>query len=167
LEHFKDRPLLVSFLGPAHCLFCRAHVIRLIQARNEIDSLGASVIFVAYHDPELLTTKMMHDLDVPYTLLLDPTRATYERWGLGRIGMEGMLSPGLYWAALKVTLSVMLKREKSLGTSPGAPQRGGDFVVNCARDFAFVNRMRSFHDRPKLEDLLTALRRCSEGGRRA
>ena len=43
LEHFKDRPLLVTFLGPAHCLFCRAHVIRLIQAKDEIESLCGEV----------------------------------------------------------------------------------------------------------------------------
>ena len=160
LGDFKGMPLVISFLGPAHCLFCRAHVIRMIQARNEIDSLNAGVIFVAYHDPEMLTTKMMHDLDVPYTLLLDPTRAAYERWGLGEAGLRNMLSPGLYWAGLKVTLQVLLKRERALGTSPGAPQLGGDFVVNCAGRLKFVNRMRSLHDRPKMADLLAALEAC-------
>jgi peroxiredoxin len=163
LDHFKDRPLLVSFLGPAHCLFCRAHVIRLIQARQEIEGLGASVVFVTYHDPELMTAKMLHDLDVPYTLLLDPTRKTYERWGLGRVGVWGMVSPALHWASVGIMLKVLRKEERSLGTSPGAPQRGGDFVLNCARTFMFANRMYSFHDRPKIEDLLAALRQCATG----
>lgn len=167
LEHFKDRPLLVTFLGPAHCLFCRAHVIRLIQARDEIERLGASVVLVAHHDPELLTTKMLHDLDVPYTLLLDPTRTTYEQWGLGHVKLLGFITPALWWNTVKITIETMRRGEKSLGTSsPGAPQRGGDFVLNCGRTFEFVNRMYSFHDRPKLEDLLSALRRCSEQARR-
>jgi hypothetical protein len=64
-------------------LFCRAHVIRLIQAKDEIEQSRRERDLVAYHDPELLTTKMLHDLNVPYTLLLDPTQTTYERWGLG------------------------------------------------------------------------------------
>jgi hypothetical protein len=64
-------------------------------------------------------------------------------------------------------IQTMRRGEKSLGTSPGAPQRGGDFVLNCGRTLEFVNRMYSFHDRPKLADLLTALRRCSEQARRA
>jgi len=162
LEHCSERPVLVSFLGPAHCLFCRAHVIRLIQAKHEIERLGADVILVTYHDPELMTAKMLHDLDVPYTLLLDPTRAAYERWGLGRLGLRGMISPMLYLKTIRVMLDVMRKREQSLGSSSpgGPPQRGGDFVVNCARDFVFVNRMTSFHDRPKVADLLAALRTC-------
>lgn len=167
LEHFKDRPLLVTFLGPAHCLFCRAHVIRLIQAKDEIERLGASVILVAHHDPELLTTKMLHDLDVPYSLLLDPTRTTYERWGLGTVKLWGFVTPALWWNSAKIMIDMVRKGEKSLGSSsPGAPQRGGDFVLNCGRTFEFVNRMYSFHDRPKLQDLLTALRRCSEQIRR-
>ena len=166
LDDFKDRPLLVTFLGPAHCLFCRAHVIRLIQAKDEIESLGASVVFVTYHDPELLTTKMLHDLNVPYTLLLDPALTTYERWGLGPVKLWGFVTPALYWSGLKITIETMRRGEKSLGSSPGAPQRGGDFVLNCGRTMEFVNRMYSFHDRPKLEDLLTALRRCSEQKRR-
>jgi peroxiredoxin len=165
LDHFKDRPLLVTFLGPAHCLFCRAHVIRLIQAKDEIERLGASVILVAYHDPDLLTTKMLHDLDVPYTLLLDPARTTYERWGLGPVKLWGFVTPPLYWNTVRIMIDTMRRGEKSLGTSPGAPQRGGDFVLNCGRTIEFVNRMYSFHDRPKLEVLLTALRRCSEQAR--
>src|SRR5262245_2466800 len=162
LQHCSDHPVLVSFLGPAHCLFCRAHVIRLIQARREIERLGATVILVTYHDPDLMTAKMLHDLDVPYTLLLDPTRAAYERWGLGRVGLRGMISPMLYAKSIPIMINVMRKREQSLGSSSpgGPPQRGGDFVVNCARDFVFVNRMISLHDRPKIADLLAALRTC-------
>jgi thioredoxin-dependent peroxiredoxin len=158
LAEFKGRPTLISFLGPAHCLFCRAHVIRVIQARDEIGSLGAEVILVAYHDPEMLTTKMLHDLDLPYTLLLDSTRATYARWGLGQANLQSMLSPGLYWATFKVLLRVMFKRERALGTSPNATQLGGDFVVDPSGKLVYVNRMTSFHDRARMTDLLAALR---------
>ena len=118
LQEFLGRPVLISFLGPAHCLFCRAHVIRVIQARNEIERLGAGVIFVAHNDPELLTAKMLHDLELPYTLLLDPARTAYARWGLGEAGMRSWLSLGLYWAALTTALKVWLKKESSLGTRP-------------------------------------------------
>jgi hypothetical protein len=55
-------------------------------------------------------------------------------------------------------------REDAGERRQGAPQRGGDFVLNCARTFQFVNRMYSFHDRPKLADLLTALRQVLGAG---
>jgi peroxiredoxin len=158
LQEFQGRPVLVSFLGPAHCLFCRAHVIRVIQARTELERLGAGVIFVAHNDPELLTAKMLHDLDLPYLLLLDRTKAAYAQWGLGQAGLRSNLSPGLYWAMLKVVLKVLSGRESSLGTAPGRNQLGGDFVVDRAGKLVFVNSRRSFHDRAKMTDLLTALR---------
>ena len=158
LHEFLGRPVLISFLGPAHCLFCRAHVIRVIQARNEIDRLGAGVIFVAHNDPELLTAKMLHDLELPYTLLLDPARTAYARWGLGEAGMRSWLSLGLFWAAATTALKVWLKKESSLGKAPGRNQLGGDFVVDRTGKLVFVNRLKSFHDRAKITDLLAALR---------
>ena len=150
--------MLISFLGPAHCLFCRAHVIRVIQARHEIESLGAGVVFVAHNDPELLTAKMLHDLELPYTCYWTRTRTAYARWGLGQAGLRSWLSPGLYWAALKTTLNVWLGKESSLGNAPGRAQLGGDFVVDRAGQLVFVNRLKSFHDRAKIADLLAALR---------
>lgn len=154
LQDFRGKPAVVSFLGPAHCLFCRAHVIKVIQARNEFDRADANVVFVAFHDPELLTSKMLHDLDLPYVLLLDRTRETYARWGLGRYGLKAVLRPALYWQMMRM----MLSGEKSLGTAPNPNQLGGDFVVDRAGRLVYANRMQSFYDRAPIPDLLAALR---------
>ena len=154
LASFHGRPVLVSFLGPAHCTFCRAHVIRAIQHREDFERIGAEVVLVAYHDPELLTAKMMHDLEVPFTLLLDPTRETYRRWGLERATWRNVAVPGLFVAAAKS----LLQREPSLGSTPGPVQMGGDFVVNRDGRLAFVNYLKSFHDRAPIPTLLGALR---------
>jgi hypothetical protein len=149
---------MVSFLGPANCLFCRAHVLRLVQARDEVAKLGADVIFVAFHDPELLMSKMMHDLDLPYVLLYDPSRQAYARWGLGQATLRSRLTPGLYLAMLREVFKVMIGRERSLGEASDPGQLGGDFVVNGAGRLVFVKRMKSFHDRASIGELLAALR---------
>jgi peroxiredoxin len=154
LEQFRGRPVLVSFLGPAHCTFCRAHLIRAIQHRQDFERMGAEVVLVAYHDPELLTSKMMHDLEVPFTLLLDPAREAYRRWGLDRATWRNAIVPGLFVAAAKSLFS----REPSLGSTPGPVQLGGDFVVGRDGRLAFVNVMRSFHDRAPMPAVLAALR---------
>jgi peroxiredoxin len=157
LREFQGRPVMLSFLGPASCAFCRAHVIRTIQARDEFAALDATVVMVAFHDPELLMSKMMHDLKLPYLLLLDSTRETYARWGLGQFNLRSMLAPGMYWGALKF----LLRREPSLGRTPNESQLGGDFVIDRAGQLAYVNRMRSVHDRARIPDLLAALERCA------
>ena len=153
LGEFRGKPVVLSFLGPANCAFCRAHVIRMIQARDDIRKLGAEVVLVAYHDPELLTAKMLHSLDLPYVLLLDRERAAYARWGLGQPDFTALLRPGLYWASLRVLLS----GEPWLGSVPDQRQLGGDFVIDRNGTLVFANRMKGLHDRAKVPDLLAAM----------
>ena len=155
LAHVHGRNVILSFLGPANCQFCRAHVIRLIQARDRIAQANADVVLVAHHDPELMMSKMMHSLDLPFTLLFDSTRATYRRWGLGNVTLSAFASPGLYLAVARVLLS----REKGLGRAPDRNQMGGDFIVDRHGTLVFANRMGSLHDRAKVDDLLAVVGR--------
>ena len=156
LADFSGRPVVISFLGPANCTFCRAHVIKMIQAQDRLASLGAEVLLVAGHDPELMMSKMMRDLSLPFLLLVDRQRLAYARWGLGKSSWKVLLVPSLYPAVLRL----LLRRQPSLGPAPGQPQLGGDFVVDRAGRLAFVNRMRSIHDRAPVPTLLSALERA-------
>ena len=153
LAGVRGRNVILSFLGPANCLFCRAHVIRLIQARDRIAETGAEVVLIAHHDPELMMSKMMHSLNLPFTLLFDKTRSAYQRWGLGTVGVKAFVRPGLYLEMARV----LLRRERSLGRAPDQTQMGGDFVVDRDGRLVFANRLRSFHDRAKVEDLLAVV----------
>ena len=146
----------MSFLGPANCLFCRAHVIRLVQARERIAEVGVEVVLVAYHDPELLMAKMMHSLNLPYILLVDRTKQAYADWGLGRVTPKALFHPGLYLAAMRMFFS----GERSLGDVADQTQMGGDFVVDRQGRLAYVNRLRSFHDRASVDQLLMAAARA-------
>ena len=155
LEEFRGRPVIISFLGPANCLFCRGHVLRMVSAKDRIQRAGVEVIFVAFHDPDLMMSKMLHDLDLSFVLLLDRAREAYARWGLQTGTLTTLLRPGFLWALLKL----VLKRPTSLGTAPPHHnQLGGDFVVDRAGNLVFVNRMRSIHDRADIDDMLAAVR---------
>ena len=153
LTDLRGRPVLVSFLGPAHCNFCRSHIIRAIQHRQDFDKLGADVIFVAYSDPQELMAKMLSDLEMPFTLLIDPARESYRRWGLGEAGLRQWFSAGLMAAMLKA----VLRRDRLFKMSAGPVQLGGDFVIDRRGQLSFVNRLKSFHDRASMPDLLAAL----------
>jgi peroxiredoxin len=151
----RGRSVILSFLGPANCQFCRAHVIRLIQARERIETLGTEVALVAYHDPELVMTQMMRSLNLPFVLLVDRTKRTYADWGLGNVTAAAFLHPSLYMALAKL----ILRREPSLGDVPDRTHVGGDFVVDRDGRLAFVHRLRSLHDRAKVDDLLAVVER--------
>jgi peroxiredoxin len=157
LSDFHGRPVMVSFLGPAHCSLCRAHVIRLIQARHEFEQQRAEVVLVVYHDPSLVMRQMLHDLQLPFTLLVDESRASYARWGLALAGWRAIVRPGLYWALFRQKL----RGEAIIGTSPGTDrQLGGDFVIDRGGRVTFANRLNSFHDRTPVKRLLEEIRRA-------
>jgi peroxiredoxin len=155
LAEFRGRPVLISFLGPANCQFCRGHVLKMVSAKDRIQRVGAEVIFVAYHDPELMMSKMLRDLDLKFVLLLDGAREAYAQWGLQTGSLKNILRPGLAWAVLKL----VLKRSPSLGTAPPHHnQLGGDFVVDRSGKLVFVNRMKSVYDRADIDEMLAAVR---------
>lgn len=154
LTAWRGKPVLVSFLGPANCNFCRAHVVSTITHRDDFARIGASVVMIAYHDPEQVMTNLVRELELPYTLLLDPSRQTYRRWGLEQATWRNALSPGLYVAAIRMKLSGV----KEMPAIPGPPtQMGGDFVIDREGRLTFVKYMKSFHDRAKVPVLLSAL----------
>ncbi len=161
LAEFRGRRLVISFLGPAHCVFCRAHIIRAIQHRQDFERLGADVVLVAYHDPELLMAKMLRDLELPFTLLLDSTRDAYRRWGLEGATLRNWLAPGFYLGVVKL----LIKERTNLGDSPGPVQMGGDFIVGPDGRLTFTNYMKSFHDRASIPMLLDALARAPQAVR--
>jgi hypothetical protein len=116
----------------------------VIKRQEEIKDLGAEVLVVAYDEPTLLSAKMLHDVPLPFPLLLDRTREAYARWGMGRTGLTGaMLSPSLNWRYLKL----LAKGERFLGFAPDMFQLGGDFLVDKQGTLVFAYRMRNNGDR--------------------
>jgi len=93
------------------------------------------VLLVGYDDRSLLEAKMLHDLELPFPLLLDPERTTYAAWGLGRTNLF----------------------ERFLGFAPDMFQLGGDFVVDARGIVRFAHRMRDNGDRAPVDRLLEAL----------
>jgi peroxiredoxin len=148
LEDHRGRPVIVSFLGPAGCTVCRAHVLKVVHARDAIQQLDANVLFVAYHDPELVMSRMMRDIDLPYGVLIDSSGEAYARWGVANPGLRSFLFPATYRAIARMWL----------GRDPAGTALGGDFVVDREGRLVLVNPLRTVHDRAPVSDLLAAVR---------
>jgi hypothetical protein len=132
----------------------------VIKRQQEIRALGAEVLVVAYDEPTLLSAKMLHDVALPFPLLLDRTREAYARWGMGRTGLTGaMLSPSLNWRYLKL----LAKGERFLGFAPDMFQLGGDFLVDEQGLLVFAYRMRNNGDRVDMGTLLDGLAQLAAG----
>jgi len=119
-------------------------------------------VLVAYDEPSLLAAKMLHDVALPFPLLLDHTKVAYEAWGMGRTGLRGaMLSPSLNWRYLKL----LLRGERFLGFAPDMLQLGGDFIVDPEGLLTFAHRMRNNGDRATTEALFRELANATNGER--
>lgn len=130
----------------------------MIEQKDEIERLGAQVLLVTHAAPSLLEQKMMHDLNNPFPLLLDPEQLTYRQWGLGKANVAGsVLSPSLNWRCLKL----LLRGERFLGTAPNMFQLGGDFIVDPAGRIAAAHPMRNNGDHAEVTQLLDELRRVA------
>jgi hypothetical protein len=130
----------------------------VIELKDEIEGFGAQVLLVTHAPPTLLEQKMMHDLQNPFPLLLDPEKAAYRAWGLGKTGPAGaMLSPSLNWRYLKL----LLRGERFLGTAPNMFQLGGDFIVDSSGRIAAAHPMRNNGDHTEVPQLLLELARVA------
>jgi len=133
----------------------------VLERKDEIDAIGGAVILVAYDERSLLGAKMLHDLELPYPLVLDRDRVAYGAWGLGRTNLFGaMLSPSLNWRYFRL----LLAGERFLGFAPDMLQLGGDFVVDPAGQVSFGYRMRNNGDRAPVATLVARLGDAAGGG---
>jgi peroxiredoxin len=127
----------------------------VLDRKGELEELRAEVLLVAYDEQSLLQAKMLHDLELPFPLLLDPKRTAYAAWGLGRTNLLGaMLSPSLNWRYFRL----LLAGERFLGMAPDMFQLGGDFVVDAQGVVRFAHRMRNNGDRASVARLFEAIR---------
>jgi len=131
----------------------------MIGERDKIARLGAEVLLVAYDEPSLLAAKLLFEIKVPFELVLDRTKETYRRWGMGRSNFfKTVLSPTLSYRYLKL----LLKGERFLGVAPDMYQLGGDFVIDQSGRITFVQRMRHNGDRVAVSSLLNELARAAD-----
>lgn len=131
-------------------------------------AFDAVAVFVAFDDPALLRRTMLAGLDLdalPFPLLVDPTRAAYDRWGLRRARWWSIwLDPAVYRSYWD-----LLRRGERLQTGGAdALQLGGDFIVAPDGTLAYA-RPQQRDDRPPVGELLRTLpmspRDTSAGGR--
>jgi len=130
----------------------------VLRRYEEIESIPANVLVVAYDEVSLLGAKMLQDLALPFPLGIDTARTVYAEWGMGRTNLLGaMLSPSLNWRYLRL----LLKGERFLGLAPDMFQLGGDFVVDPLGTISFAYRMRNNGDRADVARLVHELRQAS------
>ena len=132
-----------------------------VQSRRErIERVDATVLFVAFDEPELLRRSLLADLDPAFPVLVDRDRAAYRAWGLARSSVAGVWLDPRVWCRYAMLLA-RGERLRPLGTD--TLQLGGDFVVGPDGRIAWARPQRR-DDRPSVAEILERLASVSASG---
>ncbi len=144
----------------------------MLRHRDRIDAAGTAVVVV--HDSrEQVCSGMLHDLDIPYPVVVDAELRAYRGWGLGEASAaRTYLSPRIVFDYARM----MLGGERPLRTGGDSMQLGGDFVVGADGRMTYAHPQTGVDDRPPTGLLLRELEAAaaassaassqSSGGRR-
>ena len=133
--------------------------MKVQDRRERIERAGASVLFVAFDEPELLRRSLLVDLDLVFPMLVDRDRAVYRAWGLRRASVAGVwLDPRVWWRY--ASLLAGGERLRRFGTD--TLQLGGDFIVGPEGMITWA-RPQQRDDRPPVGTLVRALETSSDG----
>ncbi len=127
-----------------------------VAVRDRLDDLGehTDVVLVTFTKPENLEQYATgHDLGFP--MLIDPDRAAYRAFGLGR----GSLARMYGWKAARRYLQII--RDEGFGglarPTEDTLQLGGDFVVGPDGTLEYGFWGEGPDDRPTIDDLVDAI----------
>src|SRR5438874_8242667 len=91
-SHWRDRPAVLVFLRYFGCPFCQMHVVVLREEQHRFRDAGATVVLIGQGSPEE-GARFREEKRVPFACLLDPGRASYEAYGLGRGTIPQVFGP--------------------------------------------------------------------------
>jgi len=156
-DQWRDRPAVVVWLRHFGCIYCREQTAELRDAKNDIGSLGARLVFVGNGGPQ--QAKAFRDQFAPgCTVLTDPELASYRAIG-ARSGLYKTLGPHTWGAALRA-----FRRGARQTSVQGHPfQQGGVLVVAPREGVLYSYLSASAGDHPAVDDILTALRTRQSG----
>jgi len=158
---WRERPAALVFLRYFGCPICRQQVIRLRLDRERFERAGMEVVLVGHGSPED-GRRFAEERGVPYRLLVDPTRAAYERFGLTTGSLMQVFGPQC--------VAPMVRAALQPGCRQGLPHGGnlmqmpGAFVVDTDGVVLLAHRSATIADTPTTDQLIAAL---GEGRRAA
>lgn len=128
--------------------------MKVLGQREKLEAVGAEAVFVVHDGAELVRRTMLHDLDVPFPVLVDPARVAYAAWGMRRSSVAGVWLDPRVWARYAVLLA---RGQRVRGLGGDTLQLGGDFVVDPAGRITYA-RPQQRDDRPSVLELVRHVR---------
>src|SRR5439155_7819768 len=100
---WQGRNAVVVFLRYFGCPMCQVHVITLREDRERFERRRAAVVLVG-QGPPAAGKEFVASKKVPFDCLLDPTRAGYRTYGLGRGTLRQVFGPSAMLPMMKAAI---------------------------------------------------------------
>ncbi len=126
------------------------------QQYPNIQGVGGEVIAVSF-EPSERVTQLADLMQLPFPVLSDPERTTYDAYGLGSGSWRRIFSAGTVWAYLKHFAAGRKYDQKYGHKSSDWKQLGGDFIVDANGSVTFEHRSTTPDDRPQASHLVRLL----------
>jgi peroxiredoxin len=151
---WRERPAAVIFLRYFGCPICRQQVLRLRNDRERFERAGMEVVLVGHGGPDD-ARRFVEARSVPFRVLVDPSRAAYERFGLKRGSIPQVFGPQCVAPMVRAALQPDCRQ--GLPSGGNVMQMPGAFVVDSAGVILLAHRSATIADNPTTDQLLAAL----------
>jgi peroxiredoxin len=143
-------PVVLVYHRHLACLPCQEH---LREIRDRLDEFGDAAVAVVSFTPRERLEDYRRFLDLPFPVLADPTRATYEQFGFVRGRVRDV------WSLATIRQYGQLLREgrRLLRPTEDTLQLGGDVVIGRDRRVRYLARPTGPAERPPVDELIAAL----------
>jgi peroxiredoxin len=121
----------------------------------EFRQLGSEVLAISFATPSLVAAYLA-ETPMPFPVLSDPSRTSYQALGLGLTSWAAMLRPAVLAGYLRLMFRGWWPRKPN--KQEDIFQLGGDFVLDAQRHVVYAHRSAEPTDRPAVAELLEAVR---------
>ena len=131
------------------------------QQYSNIQGFVGEVVAVSF-EPMERVSQLAFQLQLPFPVLSDPERKTYEAYDLGSGSWRRIFSPGTVWAYLKhFALGGRCDHKSS-----DWKQLGGDFILDTNGFVTFEHHCTAPHNHPQVGQLISLLGMARSRGHR-
>ena len=150
---WSAQPLLLVFLRHLECPHCRAYVMELAEEYQAIADAGAHVALVSLGSSQD-AAHFKQQKHVPFPILADPDRQSYQAYGLGTTNLIEQISP----KAIKHYLDDMrVGGGKGISLHQNMLQLGGTFLIDTGGIIRYLYRSTVIANRPDIDTLLESM----------
>ena len=149
---WQEKPLVLVFPRFFGCPFGRRQILQLCHEQNALRDAGVDVVLVSSGTTAQAET-FRHNYKVPFTIICDPDRALFKKYGLREMSLRDYLSPRMHVK----TIQVLAQGYGHKAGEGSEPQLGGVFIIDTSGKVRFDRIAADPADHPSPQDIIQAV----------